>query len=515
MLVLSTALLGSQQDPHLKAPEIMTFTTLTFVVFLVTVFTVYWLLQKRSLQNIFLVIVSYIFYGWWDYRFCAFLFASSVVDFTVSSRLGKTEDPRLRRLLLLTSLVFNLSVLGFFKYWNFFAQSLNRSLSAVGWHLDVVTLQVILPIGISFYTFQGLSYTIDVYRRQMLPVKNLIDHLCFLSFFPQLVAGPIERATHLSPQVLSPRTFSYTLAVDGCRQMLWGFFKKMVIADNIAPIVDRAYTSPGSATGAQLAFATVLFAIQIYCDFSAYSDIAIGTARLFGFDLMQNFAAPYFSQSIAEFWRRWHISLSTWLRDYVYFPLGGSRVGSEFRRSFNVLLTFLISGIWHGASWNYIIWGGLHGGLILVEKLWTKGNTLRVQDTPGGTSLIPQPKVLLRMLITFSLLCLTWVFFRASSATQAILILRKILTQSIDALTFQSIAELLQASSLVQNSNAIVLLVLLIGFILAEWLQRRQAHPLMLSRWKAPVRWIAYMTLFWVTLYWGTWNTGQFVYFQF
>lgn len=493
----------------------MTFTTLTFVLFLVTVFSVYWLLKKRSLQNIFLIIASYIFYGWWDYRFCAFLFASSIVDFTVSSQLGKTDDPRLRRLLLLISLGFNLGVLGFFKYWNFFAQSLTRALSTVGWHTDAITLQVILPIGISFYTFQGLSYTIDVYRGKMQPVKNLIDHLCFLSFFPQLVAGPIERATHLTPQVMKPRSFDYALAVDGSRQMLWGFFKKMVIADNLAPIIDRAYAHPNDATGAQLAFATVMFAIQIYCDFSAYSDIAIGTARLFGFSLMQNFATPYFSQSVSEFWRRWHISLSTWLRDYVYFPLGGSRVASEFRRSFNVLVTFLVSGAWHGASWNYIIWGGLHGVLILVEKLWTKEGTLRLQDTPGGSSLFPTPKVVFRMLLTFTLICMTWIFFRASSATQALLILRKILTQALNPSAFASIGDLLSASALVQNSHLLVLFAILIGFILAEWCQRCHAHPLMLGRWKTPMRWATYTTLLWLTLYWGTWNTGQFVYFQF
>ncbi|WNZ43979.1 MBOAT family O-acyltransferase [Leptolyngbya boryana CZ1] len=472
------------------------------------------MLKARFLQNIFLVIVSYVFYGWWDYRFCAFLLASSIVDFLVGRGLGKTEKPLFRKGLLLISLTFNLSILGFFKYWNFFTSSLNSALSSVGWHVDIITLNVILPVGISFYTFQGLSYSIDVYHRKMIPVKNLIDHLCYLSFFPQLVAGPIERATHLSPQVLAPRSFSSLLAVDGCRQMLWGFFKKMVIADNLSLIVDRAYAYPQYATGAQLTVATIAFAIQIYCDFSAYSDIAIGTARLFGFDLMQNFAFPYFSQSIAEFWRRWHISLSTWLRDYIYIPLGGSRV-SPFRRSMNVMITFLASGVWHGASWTYVIWGGLHGALILLEKVWTSEQTLRVQDVPGGTSILPKPKVLLRMLFTFSLICFTWIFFRATSLSDAMLIIGKIVTETVRRSSVGSVSELLQASPFVQNSGVVALVVLLGSFILLEWLQRHQAHPLVIGHWRTYIRRIVYTILFWVTLYWGTWSTGQFVYFQF
>jgi D-alanyl-lipoteichoic acid acyltransferase DltB (MBOAT superfamily) len=487
----------------------MTFTTLTFIVFLVLSFLLYWAIGKRFIQNIFLVIVSYIFYGWWDYRFCLFLFASSLVDYCVGRRMDQTENPRLRQGLLLISLVCNLSVLGFFKYWNFFADSFKSIAAIIGWQPDFVTVNVILPVGISFYTFQTLTYTIDIYRRQLKPAKNLVDYLCYLSFFPQLVAGPIERATHLLPQVLKERSFKGSLAAEGLRQMLWGFFKKMVIADNLAPIVDQTYLSSADWSGPQLAFSTVAFAFQIYCDFSAYSDIATGCARLFGFDLMRNFAYPYFSQSIAEFWRRWHISLSTWLKDYVYIPLGGSRV-SPPRRSVNLMMTFLLSGLWHGAAWNFVAWGGLHGGLILTERLWNRSEVLRVNDLPGGRDLLPRPAVLLRILITFTLTCVTWIFFRAAGMRDALTVLRKIVTESFNPAAYQSFSAVFDESPL-----GGIVPILMVSFVLVEWLQRHQLHPLMIGKWSQPLRWLAYTGMLWLTMYWGTWSTGQFVYFQF
>jgi alginate O-acetyltransferase complex protein AlgI len=488
----------------------MTFTTLTFIVFLVTTFTIYWSLRQRVLQNIFLFIVSYIFYGWWNPFYCIFLFASSVVDYLVSLAISRTENEAMRRSLLLVALVYNLGILGFFKYWNFFTDNLKEALASVGWQLDIITLNVILPVGISFYTFQSISYTVDVYRRHLNPPSSFVDYLSYLSFFPQLVAGPIERATHLLPQFLQERTFNPGAAVDGCRQILWGFFKKMLIADNLAPIVDRAYSNIGTFTGPQLAFATFAFAIQIYCDFSAYSDIAIGTAKLFGFDLMRNFAYPYFSQSMAEFWRRWHISLSTWLKDYVYIPLGGNRVPA-FRRGANVMITFLISGLWHGASWTYVAWGGIHGLVILLERLWIGEKTLRKADMPGGDHLIPRPRVFFNMLVTFLLTCIAWVFFRAKGMSDAFRILGKIATESWSGSAYQSFNSVLDASPLASN----ILLPMLFSFILIEWVHRYQPHPLMIGKWPTALRWVVYTVLGWLTLFWGTWNTGQFVYFQF
>ncbi|MBW4538646.1 MAG: MBOAT family protein [Myxacorys chilensis ATA2-1-KO14] len=488
----------------------MTFTTLTFILLLAIAFTTYWSIKQRSYQNIFLIIVSYIFYGWWDYRFCFLLFFSSLVDYVAGYYLARLEDPKWRRLLLGLSLIFNLGILGFFKYWNFFADSLSRALGSVGWQVDAFSLNVILPLGISFYTFQTLTYTIDIYRRQLQPARNLINYLCYLSFFPQLVAGPIERASHLLPQVERDRQFNYARSVDGCQQMLWGFFKKMAIADNLAPIVERAYASPGGMSGPQLAFATVLFAFQIYCDFSAYSDIAIGTARLFGFDLMQNFAYPYFSQSISEFWRRWHISLSTWLKDYVYIPLGGSRV-APIRRSLNVMITFLLSGLWHGASLNFVIWGGIHGALIILEPLWGAKSALKATDIPGGERRLPNFSTVFRIVLTFTLTCFAWIFFRAQSGQTAALIIRKILTEPFQLAAYQSFGTIFSTSPLEPQ----ILITLLIGFIAAEWMQRHKTYPLQIEKWHAPLRWLVYTALFWITLFWGTWNTGEFVYFQF
>lgn len=488
----------------------MTFTTLSFIVLLFTTFFLYWKLNKRSQQNILLLTVSYFFYGWWDYRFCFLLFISSIIDYFIGITLFKTSWPQSRRALLIASLCFNLGLLGIFKYWNFFTDSLASSLAVLGWRVDFFTLQIILPVGISFYTFQTLSYTLDIYRRQLKPTNNLIDYLVYVSFFPQLVAGPIERATHLLPQFESPRHFDYEQAVDGCRQILWGFAKKMLVADNLAPIVDAAYSNPGDFPGPQLAFATIAFAFQIYCDFSAYSDIAIGTARLFGFKLMRNFAYPYFSQSMAEFWRRWHISLSTWLRDYVYIPLGGSRVDSSLRRATNVMLTFLVSGLWHGASWNFIIWGGIHGGVVLSEKLWLQHHPLRVKDIPGGSSLSPNPTVISRILLTFIFVCFAWIFFRAETLPDAFLILKKIVIDCFNPSSYHSIGGILSPCPIEKG-----ILGVLATFILIEWTRRAFPHPLVLNNSKRFVRWIIYTILLWTTIFWGTWSTGQFVYFQF
>ena len=340
----------------------MLFNSFTFVIFLPTVFLLYWFVFNKNLklQNFFLLIVSYIFYGWWDWRFLSLIFISSMVDYIVGLSIYKTDDSSKRKRLLLISMFVNLGFLGFFKYYNFFADSLIDLFSNFSISLHPRTLNIILPVGISFYTFQTMSYTLDIYRKKMEPTNDIIAFFAFVSFFPQLVAGPIERAKNLLPQFMKKRKFDYETATDGLRQILWGLLKKIIIADSCAHVVDYIFANYQFYNGSVLLMGVIFFAFQIYGDFSGYSDIAIGSAKLFGFDLMRNFAYPYFSRNIAEFWRRWHISLSTWFRDYVYIPLGGSYV-NKWKRIRNIIITFTVSGFWHGANWTFIFWGFLNG----------------------------------------------------------------------------------------------------------------------------------------------------------
>ena len=390
----------------------MIFNSLAFVVFLVVVFAMHWLPLSRSRrhQNVVLLIASYVFYGWWDPRFLTLLLFSSLVDHFIGLKIAATEDERLRRTYLWISMSTNLGLLFFFKYFNFFVGSFKE---AFGLPEAASTLDIILPVGISFYTFQTMSYTIDVYRRQMEPSRNIIEFLTFVSFFPQLVAGPIERARTLLPQIAKRRVFSYDQGVSGCRMILIGAFKKMVVADRIGPMVDVIFAEgPG---GWANVLGVVLFAFQIYCDFSGYSDMAIGTARLFGVELMRNFDRPYFSRDVGEFWRRWHISLSTWFRDYVYIPLGGSR-GDRLMVIRNVSIVFLVSGLWHGANWTFVIWGAIHAMLFLPLILLhqnKKNDRARVRFFPSGRDL-------LSMIFTFCLVCVAWIFFRAADIDHAI-----------------------------------------------------------------------------------------------
>lgn len=487
----------------------MTFVSVTFLLFFPLVFALHWLPARRGWQNSVLIVASYVFYGWWDYRFCALMLISSLVDYGVGLALGRTEGVGFRRCWLWLSIVCNLGLLGFFKYFNFFADSLAGLADRVGWHLNTGTLEIILPVGISFYTFQTLSYTIDVYRRKMPPTANLIDYLAFVSFFPQLVAGPIERATHLLPQFARTRTFDFDSARDACRQILWGFVKKLVLADRLAAFVDATYGAQTPVQGPLLALATVCFAFQIYCDFSAYSDIAIGTARLMGIRLVRNFAYPYFSQSISEFWRRWHISLSTWFRDYVYIPLGGSKT-SRVRRAINVMVTFVVSGLWHGAAWRFVLWGGVNGSALVAEKT-SRPTCQQKSDTPGGEHLIPRPGVLLRMLSTFSIICLCWVFFRAADVGEAFRILRQILGDLFTISAYGSLAEQIRADRFL-----LVTLVLLAAFICIEWVQRRKPHALSLEIRSLPARWTVYTILIWGGLNLMPTNfVNPFIYFAF
>ena len=339
----------------------MYFNSIDFAIFLPIVFLLYWFVTQKNLklQNALIVVASYVFYGWWDWRFLSLIVFSSLVDYSIGLALKKEEQQSKRKLLLWTSIGVNLGFLGFFKYYNFFVDNFVSAFSFFGQPIQPNTLDIILPVGISFYTFQTLSYTIDVYKRKLEPTSNLISFLAFVSFFPQLVAGPIERATHLLPQFYKKRVFHYSLAVNGCRQILWGLFKKIVIADNCAEYANLIFNNSSDYSGSTLFMGALFFTFQIYGDFSGYSDIAIGTSRLFGFDLKQNFAFPYFSRDIAEFWRRWHISLSTWFRDYLYIPLGGSQ-GGTLMKVRNTFIIFLVSGFWHGANWTFIAWGFLN-----------------------------------------------------------------------------------------------------------------------------------------------------------
>lgn len=477
----------------------MLFNSLTFGIFLPVVFACYWLLANKPLlwQNLLLLAASYLFYGWWDWRFLSLLFLSSSVDYTLGRLMGGATEGRQRKFLLGASLAFNLGLLGFFKYYNFFMDSLMTLGQQAGLSFHASSLRVILPIGISFYTFQSLSYTIDVYRRQIPAARGYIDFLAYVSFFPQLVAGPIQRGTNLLPQFYRPRHFDRSAATDGLRQMLWGFYKKMVIADNAALIVNRVFAAPDTVPASGRLVALVLFAFQIYGDFSGYSDIAIGCARLFGFDLQRNFANPYFSRDIAEFWRRWHISLTSWFRDYVYFPLGGSR-GGKWQSVRNVLLVFLVSGLWHGANWTFLAWGLLNGLYFL--PLLVRGRNRAHLDTVAAGRLLPCWRELLQMSSTFLLTLLAWVFFRCGTIAGALHFLASLVSPSL----FER--------PVVKSSMLLPHLAILVA---VEWLHRERQHGLELSYVRSRLlRWAVYYALAFTII-----NVGglqqQFIYFQF
>src|SRR6056297_1160545 len=397
----------------------MLFHTLDFLYFFIAFFLVYWFVFQKSLkaQNILIFIASYIFYGWWDWRFLSLIAFSTVVDYAVGRKLSQTSSETHRKTLLWVSIAVNIGLLGFFKYFNFFAENLYELLSSIGFQPNRTSLDIILPVGISFYTFQTLSYTIDVYRRKIKPTRDFIAFGAFVSFFPQLVAGPIERASHLLPQFFSARRFNYRKAVDGSQQILWGLFKKVVIADKCGELADLIFNNSADLNGSSLILGTVFFSFQIYGDFSGYSDIAIGIARLLGFDLKQNFAFPYFSRDIAEFWRRWHISLSTWFRDYLYIPLGGSRGGLRMKIR-NIFIIFLVSGFWHGANWTFIFWGGLHA-LFYIPVYLMGRNRMYADNVVGENSLLPTPIEILQVLLTFVLVTFSRIFFRSPTLTDS------------------------------------------------------------------------------------------------
>lgn len=482
----------------------MSFTTLTFVLFLPLVFLAHWLAKGRRGQNLVLLLASYVFYGWWDWRFCLLILFSSGLDFYVARAMSRSSDEGRRKHLLWLSCAVNLGFLGTFKYFNFFAASLVLAANSVGLELSPITLRLILPVGISFYTFQTLSYTIDVYRRELEASDSALDYFTYVAFFPQLVAGPIERGRRLMPQLARARIFDSASATDGARQIMWGLFKKIAIADNLAYFVDMGYGH--QCTGAEVFVATIFFAFQIYWDFAAYSDIAIGSARLFGVDLCRNFALPYFSQSVAEFWRRWHMSLSTWFRDYVYIPLGGSR-SSTGRKFFNVLLTFTISGLWHGAGWNFVIWGALNGLLTAPMILRPSKTRVGALETPGGDADIPGLSTILRMVGTFLLICSTWVCFRADGLEHALQLYSSMATGLFSAEGWS--LRTLGPEGITGFSCLIALT------LMAEWIQRRHAHVLVFERLPRWACWGIYTSLLWSALYLQRNEIAAFIYFQF
>jgi len=416
----------------------MLFNSLDFALFLPIFFILYWFVTARSLklQNLLVVLGSYIFYGWWDYRFLALIIFSTLVDFIIGLQIWKAKDQKGKKklYLLLVSILVNIGFLGFFKYYNFFVENFISAFSFFGYEIGSSTLNIILPVGISFYTFQTMSYTIDVYKGKMEPTKDFIGFAAFVSFFPQLVAGPIERASNLLPQILSKRSFSFGKATEGIRLFIWGLFKKVVIADALAPSVDLIFSDYTAYPSQILIMGAVFFAFQIYCDFSGYSDIARGLAKLLGLELMVNFNFPYFSRSIAEFWRKWHISLSTWFRDYLYIPLGGSRVG--FYKSLrNIFIIFLVSGFWHGANWTFIAWGGIHA-LLFVPSFISKKNRKHLGDIEPSQYYLPKIRDIMYILYTFIIVTIAWVFFRANSIEDAIDYLYHIFQFDFKAFTF-------------------------------------------------------------------------------
>jgi D-alanyl-lipoteichoic acid acyltransferase DltB (MBOAT superfamily) len=487
----------------------MLFNSIEFLIFFPLFFLFYWGICNRNLtaRNLLIVVSSLIFYGWWDWRFLSLLLFTALNDFFIGLAMENSASDRRRNNLLTYSLLVNLGVLGFFKYYNFFIDSFRLAMASIGVDLHLSTLQIVLPVGISFYTFQSLSYTLDVYKRDLKATGNVIHFLAFVSFFPQLVAGPIERATHLLPQFSRLYAFDFEKARDGMRRILWGLFKKVVVADTCAGLVDRIFSSGGQLEGSILLLGAVFFAFQIYGDFSGYSDIAIGTAKLFGFDLMRNFHFPYFSRNMAEFWQRWHISLSTWFRDYLYIPLGGSRNGRA-KHIRNVLIIFTVSGFWHGANWTFIVWGLINGLMFL--PLIFKTNKGIPTPVAGYESWLPSFKELFQIGITFTVTCLAWVFFRANNMTEAL----QYLGNFAKGIGSNPIA---QARSIEIGLTDIIRSLFLIGIVvLFEWWNRRRDFGFDIARLAMPLRWSLYLVATFMVLYFFNINTGRtFIYFQF
>lgn len=483
----------------------MLFNSIDFAFFLPSVFAIYWMLNRVSLraQNIFLLGSSYVFYGWWDYRFLGLIFLSTLIDYAAGLLIAHHKDSKVkRRFFLYLSLFSNLGMLFSFKYFDFFISNLNDAFVFFGHPLQVSSLYLILPVGISFYTFQTMSYTIDVYRGKLVPSKDFIAFAGFISFFPQLVAGPIERAVNLLPQFSKPRKFEVGEGILGLRQILWGLFKKVVIADNCAVFANQIFDNHLDYSGSALLLGALFFTFQIYGDFSGYSDIAIGIARLFGFDLMKNFAFPYFSRDIAEFWRRWHISLSTWFKDYVYIPLGGS-MGNRFLQVRNTFIVFLLSGFWHGANWTFIVWGALNAIYFLPLLLSNRNRKHTGKIAPDG--LLASPREVLAIFVTFGLTVIAWIFFRAENIQHAISFLSGMVDPSLFTIP-----------NIDGKTNAGYCIAGVLLLMIVEWKNRDFNFALekIETNWNKPLRYAAYYALA-ILIFLSLGQEQEFIYFQF
>lgn len=465
----------------------MLFTSLTFLIFLAIVFGLYWFGCGRSArwQNTLLIVASYVFYGWLDWRFCGLLALSTGSAWLCGRMIDKAQGGGgTGKAWMWLGVTFNLGVLGFFKYYNFFAESVSMVCGGLGFSLDIPTLRLVLPIGISFYSFMVISYVVDVYRRTVVTSRNSLAFVAVISFFPQLLAGPIGRMPQMLPQLEQRREFDYELAVDGCRQMLWGFFKKIVIADGCATLTDRLFLEPSIFSGSVLAVGVFMYAVQIYADFSGYSDIAIGCGKLFGIKMMRNFAFPYFATNIADFWRRWHISLTTWFRDYVYIPLGGSRC-SRMAHVRNIFIVFALSGLWHGANWTFVIWGLVHAFLFVPFLLRRESRVSALRIMSGW-------------LVTMVCVILAWVFFRANTLGAAGEYFAAMFSRSLFSFPNQYLS----------------MLPWIMVVLLVEWLQRTKEHALQIGNLPRFARVSLYFVIATLCLAYQQ-RTGEFIYFQF
>ncbi|MBX7202607.1 MAG: MBOAT family protein [Bacteroidia bacterium] len=487
----------------------MLFNSIEFAIFLPIVFMLYWFGTNKNLklQNALLLFSSYYFYACWDWRFMFLLMFSTLLDYYTGLKMQDAINHQGKRFWFWLSVIVNLGFLAVFKYYNFFAGSFAEMVAQFGWEVSPLMIHVILPVGISFYTFHGLSYVIDIYNDKIKAERNFVDYAVFVSFFPLLVAGPIERATHLLPQIKRARTFDYKKAVDGMRQILWGLFKKIVIADNCAEFANQIFNNSADLNGATLVLGALFFTFQIYGDFSGYSDIALGTARLFGIDLLRNFAFPYFSRDIAEFWRRWHISLSSWFKDYLYIPLGGSK-GGNWMRIRNTFIIFIVSGFWHGANWTFIAWGFLNA-LFIMPSIIMKTNRNNLEIVAQGR-LLPSLTEFLQITVTFSLAVFAWIFFRAESMSHALQFI-----QDMFAGLFSK-AGYIEAFNFMYWKVGAYLPLLLLAFLIIEWLGREEQFALAKIglNWKRPLRFALYYSII-IAIFWFAGKEQQFIYFQF
>ncbi|AUP77239.1 MBOAT family O-acyltransferase [Flavivirga eckloniae] len=483
----------------------MVFNSLEFFIFLFIVFVLYWFLFKKSvkIQNIFLLVVSYVFYGWWDWRFLSLIILSTTVDYFVGIMIDSSTNKSKRKQWLWLSVLFNVGLLGFFKYYNFFVDSWVDMFSVFGYEMKSTwTLRVILPVGISFYTFQTMSYSFDIYYEKLKPTRDYLSFAAFVSFFPQLVAGPIERASNLLSQITNKREFSYNQTVSGLKLILWGLFKKVVVADALAPIVDDIFANYSTYPASVLILGVTMFSFQVYGDFSGYSDIAIGTAKLFGIELKSNFKFPNFSRNVAEYWQRWHVSLSTWFRHYVYIPLGGSRV-TKLKSVRNIIIIFLVSGFWHGANWTFIFWGAFHA-LAYIPVFLMGRNTIYKNSVVGERTMFPSLVEIGQVLLTFSIITFSRIFFRSESITDAFAFIKRICSN----FTYEAYIHPM-------GYRMIDYYVLIILFVLYEYRIRKDERSPFKFKSKL-VRFIAYaIVVLGMLLFYDSNIDRSFIYFQF